>query len=450
MSKESGQSPTNTTSLSYQNFWALKVKACDLSQWSPDLEKDVATATKSPVEVEYWGSCPLINLDSISWLHLLEKDGADQAFCFLSEMPYKGHRLFIDNELPCSALAYDAKRREIIVWRSHQDAPIYWSIQKHTLIVSRGLCGPVRAGWMAFSPNRETIASYLYLGQVPENSSLAEEIYKLAPGQGLVFKLQSGALFDFQHHPESKTKEKPALLFSSALESLWQLQEPRADLFLANEEFFPLFTDLEKALTQTSPARPISTHLGFFLTHIMVRLKSTTKWQEKLRVWLSRRIYKSLEPLIQWFQNRCVFSYQDITDKMLAGCNQTFCPWNFLQSLTHQRLYEPMTEWPDDISTHFYRLLPQDIFLKNASTHPNISNQEWIEIVKQLHKSSLIEEGIVSSSLLYKLEYALKSSNKKARLQASCLLSLELWLKLFIDLHAKPPSNLKDWKQLMN
>jgi hypothetical protein len=429
-------------------FASLKIKACDLSQWSPDLENDVATASKAPIKIEQWGQFPKISFSQSSWIHFFGPScSIDEGF--FKALEDQGHQALTQYPIAATALIYDAKRETLMAWRGGLFTPLYWSRQNKTLILSNNLCGPIRSGWMGLSVNITTVASYLYFGQIPEDSSLVEDLYKLSPYQGLVFNIRLGTFFHFETPVQMKEEAlyTPSP-FACGLEALWEFQEPRADFFLSSPTLFPRFCDLDKALESSFPLVPAPYLLVRLAIYLITRLKSTSKKRKWLRAQSLRILYRPLEPLIRWFQARSIFDYQMISNKMLIGSDLVFSPWDFLQNLSSQRLYSKLSHWPKDMVCRFHQTLSHQKASEAPlfpSSTPPISDEGWQELLLKFYKSSLIEEGIIPISLLAELEYGLKTNPSLSQLQMSSLLALELWLKLFLDRQAQAPIDT-EWK----
>lgn len=433
-------------------FWALKIKASDLSQYSQDLQETSTLCKKNNIQQELWGAPLSINFEKQSWIECFTHNSRDNSD-FLISIENQGHRFLLDHPLPSNALIYNAQKRELILWRSFNGAALYWSIQKHSLILSNSLCGPMRAGWLALTPDMATLSSYLYLGEVPQDSSLMEGLHKLSPGQGLVFSLVSGALFDFEAQIRAPI-EKQNISYNSPLEALWQTQEPQALFFLSKQDSSPFFKEFKDFFNKTSPHKALSSKTIGFITLAITYFTESSRLSKKIRTRLLRLLYKPIEPLIRWMEKRCVFTYQEIDESMFMTDHQSFKPWGFFQQLTHKKLYESFFSWPSEISTQFYRLLPcQQERIDGGKSHfkwATIEENEWPHLIRQLHKSSLIEEGIVPLDLLLDLEISLMKKEPRAQVKASALLALELWLKIFTDLHAIPPSDLENWRKLLD
>lgn len=431
------------------SFAALKIKACDLSQWSPDLENNIATATKAPVEIEIWGNFPKIHLGNTSWIQFFDETQIDLQD-FLQILEDEGHEALSLHPLLCNALIYDAKRRQLIAWRGQLSRPLFWTIQNHHFIISNGMCGPIRAGWIGLSPNFASIASYLYFGQVPEDSSLIEGLNKLPLYQGVVYKLSSGHLFEFQTSKNIQYQpDLEAMHFDSPLEAIWYYQEPRADFFFSHD---PLFRDFNNTLETTSPLKTASTIRLQIAIYLITHVRGVTRWGKWIRLKALRSLYRPLELLIQKLQKSCVFDYQMISSEMLLSSDVIFTPWHFLQTLSKEHLFNNLRSWPKDLKTNFHQIIPT---LKAPHFHFQLSkpfltnDKQWKSLLHKLDQSTLIEEGIIQRKLLDQLNYALDIESIRSKLQISTLLALELWLKIFIDQHAQTPTK-QDWKTLFD
>lgn len=88
-------------------------------------------------------------------------------------------------------------------------------------------------------------------------------------------------------------------------------------------------------------------------------------------------------------------------------------------------------------------------------THSFFEQTNLLEALRAVTKGSLVDESIVPVKTIYAIINILKKSNSgkpqylRAQKQATTLIALELWIRLFIDRHGEPIDPQISWQELL-
>lgn len=101
----------------------------------------------------------------------------------------KGEAIFSELRGMFAIAFYDVKKDEIILARDHVGKkPLFWSVQKGTLIFASELKAIQKHPLFAPVINKSAISKYLQYEYIPTPETIFEHVYKLEPGHLLIWK----------------------------------------------------------------------------------------------------------------------------------------------------------------------------------------------------------------------------------------------------------------------
>lgn len=475
----------------------------------------------SPSATSFDKSCSLFLVSNLS-----SNEGDLFLTRFLSRYVEIGLRAILEEENCHSFILHDTKRHLLILWKARTSIEnIYTHISKEKLIFSPTLSGILSTREVAATPCKAAIAEYLYFGFVPHDACLLEGIHKIAPGQALIYDMKKGvcsSLVDKPRYYLSKAcgshmasdflklnkhssceKISTSILSLDPLEKLWQLQEPRYDLWqlpsselLSKEDLLSTWIHSYQEKRRPLYRRKEKPSWPNWLQNLATYLKLYGHFgilEKRFNSIFRNIFYRPIDVYMQemqtlnpycpsffdfsphiWLQEHLELSGRVLSQKRLSQEDKQAIEF-FLFSLSSETALSPLwivglpkpwqkSPWPwygtDKEKSELFGYLKSDESLRGFPPpykfeKPNMPASFWIKALHALSTGILIDESLVSLSAITALAKKLlrfKQSSREYEMAlkaAHTLLALEMWLRIFIDHNGTILPDEANWQKLL-